>query len=60
MRAVPGLQTTRAEAGWETFLQCGVSVPAETLSAIRACRGGPVWGGVLAQPQGGRVTAAPS
>jgi homoisocitrate dehydrogenase len=36
-RAVAGLEVSRAEAGWETFLQRGVSVPEETLSAVRAC-----------------------
>jgi homoisocitrate dehydrogenase len=35
--AIPGLETVPAEAGWETFLKCGVSVPPETLDAIRAC-----------------------
>ena len=34
-RAVPGLEVTQAEAGWETFTRCGVSVPAETLAAVR-------------------------
>jgi homoisocitrate dehydrogenase len=36
-RAVPGLEVTRAEAGWGTFQEQGVSVPAETLAAVRAC-----------------------
>lgn len=36
-RAVAGLEVSRAEAGWETFLQRGVSVPEETLAAVRAC-----------------------
>lgn len=36
-RAVPGLEVSRAEAGWETFLRRGVSVPEETLTAVRAC-----------------------
>ncbi len=35
-RAVPGLELTRAAAGWETFQQRGVSVPEEALTAIRA------------------------
>ena len=35
--AVPGLQTIPAQAGWECFKQRGVSVPEETLAAIRAC-----------------------
>jgi homoisocitrate dehydrogenase len=36
-RAVADLEVSRAEAGWETFLQRGVSVPEETLAAVRAC-----------------------
>ena len=35
-RAVPGLEITQAEAGWETFTRRGVSVPEETLAAVRA------------------------
>ncbi len=35
--AIPGLRTVPAEAGWECFLRRGVSVPQETLEAIRAC-----------------------
>ncbi len=35
--ALPGLETVWAEAGWECFLKRGVSVPAETLAAIRSC-----------------------
>ncbi len=35
--AVPGLETVQAQAGWECFQQRGVSVPQETLDAIRAC-----------------------
>ena len=35
--AVPGLEIVHAEAGWECFLQRGVSVPEETLAAIRGC-----------------------
>lgn len=39
LRAVlPGLVVTEAEAGWECFLRRGVSVPPETLAAIRGCR----------------------
>jgi homoisocitrate dehydrogenase len=34
---VPGLQTVRAEAGWECFLRHGASVPEVTLAAIRDC-----------------------
>jgi homoisocitrate dehydrogenase len=36
-RAVPGLEVIQAEAGWETFTQRGVSVPEETLAAVRQC-----------------------
>jgi homoisocitrate dehydrogenase len=35
--AVPGLATVPAEAGWDCFTRRGVSVPAETLAAIRGC-----------------------
>ena len=35
--ALPELEITPAEAGWECFQRRGVSVPPETLSAIRAC-----------------------
>jgi homoisocitrate dehydrogenase len=35
--AVPGLATFSAEAGWDCFLSRGVSVPQETLEAIRGC-----------------------
>ncbi len=35
--SVPGLETVRAEAGWECFLRHGASVPDETLAAIRGC-----------------------
>lgn len=35
--AVPHLQLTSASAGWQTFLDQGVSVPPETLHAIRNC-----------------------
>jgi homoisocitrate dehydrogenase len=34
---VPDLQIVHASAGWGTFLECGVSVPAETLAAVRGC-----------------------
>ncbi len=38
LRAViPGLETIHAEAGWETFTRRGVSVPEETLAAVRDC-----------------------
>lgn len=35
--AVPELQTTMAEAGWECFLRHGSSVPEATLDQIRSC-----------------------
>lgn len=35
--AVPDLEVTQAEAGWECFLRRGVSVPEDTLAAIREC-----------------------
>jgi len=35
--AIPGLETVQAQAGWDCFLERGVSVPPETLAAIRAC-----------------------
>ena len=34
---VPGLEIIRAEAGWDCFQRRGVSVPAETLAAVRDC-----------------------
>jgi homoisocitrate dehydrogenase len=34
---VPDLKIVTAEAGWDCFLRRGVSVPEETLAAIRAC-----------------------
>ena len=38
LRAVmPGLETIHAEAGWECFLNRGVSVPPETMKAIHEC-----------------------
>jgi homoisocitrate dehydrogenase len=38
LRAViPRLETVEAEAGWGTFQESGVSVPEETLAAIREC-----------------------
>lgn len=36
-RAIPGLETIEAEAGWECFLRNGVSVPENTLERIRSC-----------------------
>lgn len=35
--AMPEVETTSAEAGWDCFTRYGVSVPPETLAAIRAC-----------------------
>jgi homoisocitrate dehydrogenase len=34
---IPGLETFPAQAGWECFLEKGVSVPQETLEVIRGC-----------------------
>lgn len=36
--AVPDLTTVHAAAGWQTFLDTGTAVPAETVAAIRECR----------------------
>ncbi len=38
--AVPQLETIQAEAGWDCFQRRGVSVPPETLEALRACGAG--------------------
>jgi homoisocitrate dehydrogenase len=38
--AVPGLETVKAEAGWECFQKHGVSVLEETLAAMRECGAG--------------------
>jgi homoisocitrate dehydrogenase len=35
---ISGLEVIPAEAGWECFLRRGVSVPQETLEAVRGCR----------------------
>ncbi len=38
LRAVrPEVEIVPAQAGWDCFLRCGTSVPAETLSCVRAC-----------------------
>lgn len=37
---VPDLQTVAAEAGWACFVKHGVSVPPQTLEAVRACGAG--------------------
>ena len=37
---VPELECVSAEAGWECFEKCGVSVPDETLESIRDCGAG--------------------
>ncbi|MCC6147023.1 MAG: isocitrate/isopropylmalate dehydrogenase family protein [Anaerolineaceae bacterium] len=34
---VPELEIVQASAGWQTFQECGVSVPQETLAAVREC-----------------------
>ena len=34
---ISNLEIVQAQAGWECFLECGVSVPEETLQNIRAC-----------------------
>lgn len=39
-KALPDLETVPAEAGWQTFLQTGQSVPDETLTQLRACGAG--------------------
>jgi homoisocitrate dehydrogenase len=36
-KVLPGIETIQAEAGWDCFLNCGVSVPEETLDAIQQC-----------------------
>lgn len=36
-RAIPGLETVEAEAGWDCFQKHGVSVPEPTLATIREC-----------------------
>ncbi|GIK56364.1 MAG: isocitrate/isopropylmalate dehydrogenase family protein [Chloroflexi bacterium] len=38
--AIPHLQIVMAEAGWGTFEKVGVSVPEETLTAVRECGAG--------------------
>lgn len=38
--AIPDLETVPAEAGWDCFLQQGVSVPEKTLSILRDCGAG--------------------
>ncbi len=37
---IPHLHIVTAEAGWGTFERCGVSVPEETLTAVRDCGAG--------------------
>ena len=34
---MPDLEIVQARAGWQTYLDCGVSVPEETLDAVREC-----------------------
>lgn len=36
-RLMPDLEVVPGEAGWDTFVRCGVSVPVETLASVRAC-----------------------
>ena len=36
-KVIPGLETVEAEAGWECFLNHGVSVPEKTLATVRKC-----------------------
>jgi homoisocitrate dehydrogenase len=35
--ALTGLELVSAPAGWQVFQRCGLSVPPETLAAVRAC-----------------------
>jgi homoisocitrate dehydrogenase len=49
-KAIPSLETVSAEAGWECFLRKGVSVPAETLQAVRDC-GSALFGAVSSPSQ---------
>ena len=37
-RVIPGLEVVPAEAGWDCFQRRGVSVPQDTLAAIRECK----------------------
>ncbi len=37
---IPGLEVETADAGWDCFTRRGVSVPPETLAALRACGAG--------------------
>jgi homoisocitrate dehydrogenase len=46
--ALPGLEIVPAEAGWDCFVQRGVSVPDETLAAIR--RSGAALFGAVSSP----------
>ena len=36
-RLIPGLELIEAEAGWDCFIQHGVSVPQATLDAVKEC-----------------------
>lgn len=47
---VPGLDVVHARAGWGTFLERGVSVPPETLAAVRDC--GAALFGAVSSPSG--------
>ena len=46
--ALPGLQVTTAQAGWQTFQQTGTALPAATLETARRC--GAVLFGAVASP----------
>ena len=37
---IPGLRTINAQAGWDCFLEHGVSVPQSTLDTVKACGAG--------------------
>jgi homoisocitrate dehydrogenase len=47
-KALPAVETTQAEAGWETFRRTGSALPEATLAAAREC--GAVLFGAVASP----------
>jgi homoisocitrate dehydrogenase len=49
-KVLPGIETIQAEAGWDCFLKRGVSVPEETLDAIRQS-GAALFGAVSSPPR---------
>lgn len=51
--AIPELEIVEAEAGWDCFLKRGVSVPQETLEAIRGT--GAALFGAVSSPSGGHA-----